>query len=287
MASIFDLDYSTVMPKRESPLPEKRLMTAVSKGNTEAVKSILESTETKLNLTSKLNGFNCAHIAARKGFTEIISIIINYDSSLIYSLTDDCRSLHMLAAFEDKLDTLQFLCEFNQSRSFPNIESSAQFNFRTHMDAMGNSVLHFSVWGGSLQCTKYLIETCGCNINSVNNDNLTPLQFASAGNHSDIAIYILSVLSSSKEESSIGGLNSLHRAALHGSLDVIKVLTDPSSNHPLIDIDAQTLNGTSALHLAAKHGNYDTVKYLVEDCHASVELKNDFGLTALHFSCIG
>ena len=304
-ASIFDFEVCN----RRSPNPslpvERRIFNAVCRRDLCTVKKILQESVCKeLDLQLKVNGFNCAHIAARKGCTEILAAILTYDENLVSSTTEDNnRTLHMLAAFEDQLDTLKFLCNFSASRTYndPNRSEliSVHKSLHEQVDIIGNSLLHYSVWGGSLRCTSYLVETCGLKCTCLNYDKLTPLQMASAGNHHEIVSYLIlhttqntsddtAPTAAATEEVSIGGLNSLHRAAIYGSIDVLKLLISPSNSSSLhFDVDTPTLNGTTALHLAAKHGHWDTLTYLVDHGHASVDQANHFGLTALHFACIG
>jgi ankyrin repeat protein len=313
MASIFDFDggFNRSSPQSTPPVPlERTVFNAACRRDLRAVEKILRESATKLNLHMSVNGFNCAHISARKGCTEILAAFLNYDETLIASTTEDNnRTLHMLAAFDDQIDTLKYLCNFSISRTQNDPKGNGSFkNIHEQLDAIGNSLLHYSVWGGSLRCTTYLIESCGFNCNCLNHDKLTPLQMASAGNYHEIVSYLLprstntaahgdmdsvATLTANveEEEVSIGGLNSLHRAAIYGSLDVIKLLiSSSSSSNPSMlhfNVDAPTLNGTTALHLAAKHGHWDTAAYLVDHGHAAVDQSNHFGLTALHFACIG
>lgn len=323
MASIFDFDGGCNRNTPQSPPPvERAVFNAACRRDSRTVEKILRESVTKLNLHLLVNGFNCAHIAARKGCTELLAALLNYDETLIASTTEDNRrSLHMLAAFDDQIDTLKFLCNFSTSRMQNDPKGKENFtlhkNLHEQLDVIGNSLLHYSVWGGSLRCTTYLVESCGFNCNCLNYDKLTPLQMASAGNYHEIVSYLLprstntitsntivdgdidneaittaattTVAAVEEEEVSIGGLNSLHRAAIYGSLDVIKLLISSSSTPSMLhfNVDAPTLNGTTALHLAAKHGHWDTVTYLVDHGRAAVDQSNHFGLTALHFACIG
>eukprot|EP01036_Dinobryon_divergens_P024745 gene24745-33219_t len=285
MASIFDFDggFNRSSPQSTPPVPlERTVFNAACRRDLRAVEKILRESATKLNLHISVNGFNSAHISARKGCTEILAAFLNYDETLIASTTEDN----------------------NRTQNDPK-ENGSFKSLHEQLDAIGNSLLHYSVWGGSLRCTAYLVESCGFNCNCLNHDKLTPLQMASAGNYHEIVSYLLprstntaahgdmaSVATSTanveEEEVSIGGLNSLHRAAIYGSLDVIKLLISSSSSSMLhFNVDAPTLNGTTALHLAAKHGHWDTAAYLVDHGHAagaSATLTTSSGDTALHLA---
>jgi len=288
MSSIFDIDSSGNKSKVKVSA-EGALFQAVSKGRIDLVRVILAASmdSERLNLHFAVNGFNSAHVAARKGKTEILSILLEYDPSLINTRTRDAKSLHMIAAYENHIESLQLICQQIGQSCDEDINGKA---FLQYVDNIGNTVLHYSVWGGSLSCTKYLVETCGANVQEKNNEGMSPLQLACAGNHTEIVAYLLSLSHNDGQnlstDLSSAGLNSIHRAAQYGSLEAIKMLTSKSSNLD-IDINTKSLNGTTALHLATKDGNFDVLKYLIESCNADIDIENDFGLTAAHLCCTG
>lgn len=90
-------------------------------------------------------------------------------------------------------------------------------------------------------------------------------------------------------ESSGFGFNSLHRAAISGSLETIKLLLSESINPdgPILSVDSRAHNGNSVMHLAAQYGSLEIVLYLIEQHDAQVNIQNDYDLTPLHFACIG
>lgn len=283
--------------------PHALLFKAVSKGQISSIESLLKAhpvhadqrkdesgqenlQNDQLDLHFLVHGFNCAHVAARKGRRDILALLLAYDPSLLHSLTEDKRSLFMISAFEDQLETLQYLCKEAVKHSDP-MNASMGLHDLSLEDHRGNTALHYSVWGQSLRCTQYLVESANLDFKKKNHDNLTPLQLAAAGNNPAIASYLLSRASSegdrAEDDISITGMTSLHRAAMYNSLGVMKLLTD-SSTH--FDINAKTENGNTALHLAAMHGHYDCLVHLIDVCHAEVDPVNHFGLTPLHFACI-
>ena len=83
---------------------------------------------------------------------------------------------------------------------------------------------YYSAWGGSFSCCEYLINECKLPVSVNNNDNMIPLQFATAGNHTEIVHLLLSnnnINDNNNSDSSLSGLTSLHRACQYGSLEVL------------------------------------------------------------------
>jgi ankyrin repeat protein len=271
---------------------ERLIFNAACRGNLNKIKYIVSQNMNNLDLQYKVNGFNALHIAAKKGFIDIISYMLEVSPVLIWSKTDDFRNSEMIAAFCGNLTVLKFLnaCKCCEETKQEILEINDE------KDSNGNSLLHFSTWGGSLECTKYIVENYKTAVvNCKNNEGMTPMQFASAGNHAEVISYLMSLDAMLlNDDVSISGLTCLHRSAIHGSLATMILLTSPSTKSNLllhsssIDVDVQSTDSkTTPLHLAVKHGHFAIVKHLVEVCYANVELVNEYGLNALHFACIG
>lgn len=123
--------------------------------------------------------FNSLHIAAKKGFTEVATELLKHSSEIYNSKTaGEGKTALMIAAFEGHIEVVKLLAPTSID----------------DVDTAGNSCLHYSAWGGRLDVTKYLIETCGIACKKcLNNEGLSPLQFAAAGNHVDILEYLTSL----------------------------------------------------------------------------------------------
>ena len=138
---------------------------------------------------------------------------------------------------------------------------------------------------------KYLIEGDHFDPATKNREGLGAMQFAAAGKHVEIVDFLLKYDPNQViNEISDSGLNSLHRAAISGSLDTIKLLLSPKGSQDSPDLSAveyRAHNGCSVLHLAAQYGHIEIIQYLVEEFNAEVNVQNDYSLTPLHFACIG
>ncbi|MDX2163911.1 MAG: ankyrin repeat domain-containing protein [Gammaproteobacteria bacterium] len=124
---------------------------------------------------------------------------------------------------------------------------------------VSHGVLEFAIKGGNLGVTKYLIEECGVEPNSLS------LMTAAEWDRTDIAIYFISThnIDPRALDNFAGEMNNLlHTASKRGNVVLMKYLM---SDEPLCKIDPTEENrqGCNALHLAAKYDNEAAVKMLV------------------------
>lgn len=258
---------------------EQQLFNAASRGQLDKVLAILESST--VDLHHQVNGFNAAQICAKKGRIDILKLLLEKDSSLVRSRAEDLRTMYMLAAFENQRDVLAILHEYEVRDGILEVGEEA-------VDRNGNTALHYAAWGGSLSCLQFLVEVCGKNANVLNHDSVPPMQFAAAGNHADIVQYLMQhqpsdVAKKDKEDCSITGMTTLHRAAAYGAVDTVRMILAQKS----YDANQKSDNGSTALHFAAQHGHMGIVEFLCSLADIQVDEANEFGLTPLHFACLG
>lgn len=249
----------------------RQIFDAASRGNKSKLLDLLEKHPNE-NLQILINGLNALHVVAKKGHIDVIDVLLSRDPSLLRSRSGDCRDAFMLASFEGRLQVLQVLHRFEAAIS----------DADEAVDNRGNGSLHYAAWGGHLDCVKFLVEECGKSPNLLNHDQISPLQYAAAGNHVSIVEY-LSNISVVKDDESISGMSPFHRAAAYGSLECLVAFVD----NRRFDANSKTQNGCTALHFAAQHGHNSIVQYLCEEVKVNADEQNALGLTPLHFACIG
>jgi ankyrin repeat protein len=276
MASIFDLlDGNTIDRPKESA--EDLLFRASARGDDDRVRELVHSSD--INPLAQVNGFNSLHIASRKGHITVIEELLRRFPSLMESCTADGRHSLMLAAFEGKVTVMRHVKEI-----FPDLYTTSLIGA---VDLQGNSSLHYAAWAGSLDCVQFLVNNCAENMEIIfqrNNEGLTPLQYAVAGNHVEVTSYLSSFTSEQGEQyESNAGLTSIHRAAMYGSIESLKLLLDANKISP----HAFTNNGSAALHLACQRGHLAAAKMLIERCGSEIDIQNDYGITPLMHACIG
>ena len=131
----------------------------------------------------------------------------------------------------------------------------------------GDSALHLAAWGGHFDVAHYLVQSMRCSPECRNKEGMKPVHFAVAGNHLNITEYLIDVDPnfSSSESTTSFGFNCLHRAAIYGSLEVLRRIID----RRVIDPSLCATNGSNALHLAAQNGRVKIVSFscpLYETC---------------------
>jgi ankyrin repeat protein len=192
--------------------------------------------------TSIINGFNSLHISVKKGHIAVVEEILKHNSisGILDTRTDNGRSPLMIAAFEGSLDCIKLLHAHGASSS----EAS---------DEVGNNALHFASWGGNLNVYRYLVEEMNYYQVSTNAEGMYPIHFAAAGNHVDILEYLI-LLSEENTKSAVActssGYNSLHRAAMYGSVEAVKLLLEKN----IVNVNECSTNGCTALAIACQNG---------------------------------
>ena len=68
----------------------------------------------------------------------------------------------------------------------------------------------------------------------------------------------------------------MHRASIHGKLDIIKYLIEEYHSN----VEEIENNGRTPLHSASWIGQLNIVKYLVEECHAQITDEIIFNATS-------
>lgn len=281
---------------RETPSLEKNLFMASSKGQLGRVTAILRSSD-GIDLFATVNGLTSLHSAAKKGFADVCKALLSYPkepsgvSKLLLARTDgEEKTALMLAAFNGRLETVRvLLSSANGDIPFSDVVKAK--------DTKGNTCLHYAAWGGHMDCIQYFGDVLGAYALDMQNDEgLTPLQLAAAGNFHTIVAYITqkiggsgissgddSNISNGMTEISSSGMTALHRAASHGAFDTVKYMLTLGG----VSVNQQANNGNTALHYAAQHGHADIVQLLIKQSSVDLSATNDYGLSPFHYACIG
>lgn len=292
--------------------PDKNelLFTAASRGNIDLFKKHVAAGADFLHYT---NGFNCLHIAVKRNREDIVRLILSSAPEARNSLTSDGRSCEMLASFEGLVGMLILLQDSSVGQEVPPLPVLTT-------DKLGNTALHYAGWGGHGLCVDHLVKNCGLDIHSTNAEGMDVLQFASAGNHVECIKTILLLMHSMPLSRPVdalcegagvvartsSGMGPVHRAAMHGSVDVMKLLlkhfreTCPDNTANVsssgVGLFEKADNGNTPLHIASHRGMRPMVLALLQEGaeHLSprewdlfINMENNFGLTAVHFACIG
>jgi ankyrin repeat protein len=289
----------------KAPDKNELMFMAASRGNVDSFQKHLAAGADIMHYT---NGFNCMHIAVKKNRIEIVRLILSNHPASRNSLTTDGRSCEMLACFEGLLEMLVLLQDTTINQDVPPLSILTT-------DKSGNTALHYAGWGGHGTCVEHLVKSCGMDIHSTNSEGMDVLHFASAGNHVECMKHILLLMHACSPRvavESVGlvtrtssGMGPVHRAAMHGAVEVVKLLlqhfreTCPDTASAFtsgVGLFEKADNGNTPLHIAAHRGMRMMVLALLqeggehlqhEEWELFINMANNYGLTAVHFACIG
>ena len=152
-------------------------------------------------------------------------------------------------------------------------------------DKHGNTALHFAASEGHLETSRLLLER-EADINSQNDEGLTPLQQASRGmrkGYLDIMRFLLDHGANEDARDNCGN-TAIHFAASEGHLEAARMLLEQGAN-----IDSQNDEGLTPLQQASQgmwEGHRYTMRLLL-DHGANVDARDNCGNTALHFAASG
>lgn len=144
-------------------------------------------------------------------------------------------------------------------------------------DIVGQTPLHFAVWAGHLDVSRYLIEN-GANIDAQDNLGTTPLHLAAKIKNPELARLLLSK-SVSPDLPDQQGFTPLHVAVEESSLSLAELLLLDER----VDVNTYTKDGLTPLHYAVKHANSKVVQLLL-DKDADVNARTPQKWTPLHYA---
>ena len=238
------------------------LMNAASKGNVQAVKSMIKRGADP-SLTD-CKGWNMLHFAAEGGDTDIISLIHTHLPN-IESKTCEGETPLMAAASCGKLHAVKWFLEKGATVACE--------------DKIGWNTLHLAAEGGDTDIIS-LIHTHLPNIESKTCEGETPLMAAaSCGKLHAVKWFLEKGATVACEDKR--GWNTLHSAAQGGDTDIISLI-----HTHLPNIESKTGEGYTPLMVAALCGKLHAVKWFLEK-GATVACEDKGGRNTLHYAAQG
>ena len=142
----------------------------------------------------------------------------------------------------------------------------------TSRDEDNSTPLHWASRRGFLNVVKYLVEERHCDVECRNKDGDTPLHAAALAGKLDIVQYLISDRGCDPMSKGQYGGTPLHCACQSGRVDVVSYLMEDS---PKVDSLCRNENNDTPLHVASFNGHLPVVKLLVEDylCDPSVTVE--------------
>ena len=135
-------------------------------------------------------------------------------------------------------------------------------------------LIHNACIGGKIDVLQYLVENCGIEINSKDEDENTPLFKAVANGHLTVIEYLIKK-GCDPLHKNIYGNTPMHFAVFHSQLSVLKYLREKLICDPSVTNNKDEM----PFHYACKRGNIVIVQYLVEECAVDIDSKTKNGNT--------
>jgi len=264
--------------------------------NYELVKSILEVANLDLvkKGTNDAESLNCLHLAAQRGYDDIVELILSRDQSLtkITALATKSTALH-IAVFHCHLDVMKTILKRDpDSIKIKNNDNLTPFDIainkpeldmveyiikhnkdeefivnalRQKQNLNGLTILHTASIKGHLGLVEAILEKDKDLIQATDAFGLTPFDLAITDDNISV---IKSILKYNKEAFLMK--NALGHRAAHSAviLDKLRTLKVILSSYPQTDnwkVSLKDLNGSTLLHYAAAQGHLEIVKYLVKE----------------------
>ncbi len=133
-----------------------------------------------------------------------------------------------------------------------------------------SSEIHDAVQEGNLTLVQELIEADNTNLDREDDRQFTPLNWAAAGGHLDIFMYLLN-LGADINTVDIDGSNLLINAAGSGNMDIVSYLIEDKG----FDVNFKDNNEYSPFNAAAGSGNVELIKYMIgkgADIHTATSI---------------
>ncbi|KAL3866410.1 hypothetical protein ACJMK2_043711 [Sinanodonta woodiana] len=230
-------------------------------------------------------GWNLLHYACWHGNKVMAEYLADKYSKLIYSDTNEGFSVLMCAAFGGSINIFSKMYQLMENslnvdkKSYTNMTDNVQYLTRKTNNQQ--TLLHVSCLQGSLEMSKYLLQTYPSMIHEVDNMKKTPAHYAAQIGQIALLSYLIDCgtdpwCKTSEEET------LLHIACLGGHLEMSKHLVQA---YPTMLHEVDRMKRTPA-HNAAYSGNIALLSYLI-DCGIDPWCKTSTEETLLHRACFG
>lgn len=205
--------------------------------------SLRPNSSKQLIKRSDQNGNTSLHVAAEKGHSKCLRMLVQFSKQVNMTNEDDQTPLH-LAAMNGHFYTFSILIE-------------ADSNLMQEDDSEGNTPLHLAAGNGHAEAVSVLISQ-GARVDSKNTQNWTPLDCAAANGHEETCQVLI------ENDSPLNPTDALNQTPLHlacerGHEHVTKLLLDKGA-----DISIKHRNGFNCLDFAVDNGKWDCAKTILD-----------------------
>ena len=209
-------------------------------------------------------GFTALHFSAVNGSYELVNFFVDMGSDINLRTNDGKNCLHFAASFGHLI-----LCKTLVNKHNFDVQLS---------NNNGYTALHYSSGNGSYRLVTFFADMV-TDIDCKSKNGANCLHIAAFSGHLNLCKTFINKYNFDVQVPDDKGRTALHHSAENGSYKLVKFFTDMGS-----DINLKTNDGRNCLHIAADCGHLNLCKTLMNKYNVDVQVPDDDGWTALHFS---
>ena len=209
-------------------------------------------------------GWTALHYSVLNGSCKLFKYFSNMGADIHLKTNDGKNCLH-IAALAGHL----YLCKQLVEKHKIDVNMA---------DNLGSTALHFSAQSGIYELFGYFAYM-GAYIHLRRNDGINCLHIAASQGHLNLCKELIGKYRFDVNMADNLGWTALHCAAQSGIYELVTYFADMGT-----DINLKTNDGKNCLHIAAVAGHLDLCKMLIEKHKFDVNMADNLGSTALHFS---
>ena len=236
---------------------------AADYGHTNLCKTLMKKHNLDLEEPND-NGWTALRYSSKNDSSKLVKFFTDMGIDINLKATDGMNCLH-IAADNGHLNLCKMLInEYNVDVELP--------------DNHGWTALHFSAGYGSYELFKYFLNT-GIDINLKTKDGMNCLHIAADQGHLNLCKTLIKKHNLDLEKPNDDGWTALHYSAKNDSYELVNFFTDMG-----IDTNLKATDEMNCLHIAADYGHLILCKTFINEYNVDVQLPDNDGWTALHFS---
>lgn len=232
------------------------------KGGSISLLRVLLDGKVDPNLKTSTTGRTSLHLAAEKGNTECIALLLKSKAN-IDTLDDNLDTALLVAARAEKSEALKLL-----------VEGGADVNCKT---SEGLSALNEAAQRHTSTAVVQALLSGGADVETCAPEGLTPFLRAARWSNTNV-LKVLSKVSNTKA-ADVKGSTAMHYVAWAGNLETAKLLVDDGA-----DLTARDKNGMLPLHQAANCSNLKVLEFILDQGTDIESPGNKAGFTAIHYA---
>ncbi|XP_063242235.1 uncharacterized protein LOC134542151 [Bacillus rossius redtenbacheri] len=259
---------------------ETLLHCAAERGDYEFIKWLIENGKVCVNYEDS-EGTKLIHLNASSGQWELVKWLIQHESCDVNVKDRIGNSVLNYAAFKGCFDVVQWLAKPKADGG-----GGADINAKGELNS---SVLHDAAISGNIDLVEWLATPViqgggGLDINAKDDDGRTPLHEAAFYGLLDLVEWMVKAQKDGGGGADVNikdknGETALYSAAYFGQLELVQLLLNKTH-----DVQIPNKDGKMVLHVAAAFGEVNLVAKLLDDGISSVDTKDAFGRSALHYA---